>query len=159
MVGLGCSLNGNRDFDPWPFWNCPEPVHGLATIVIRHILDPTKGTCCANVCKNPRIPAKSRRLSTSCISLRATIKNAGAFNYPFLPESHVQLRPWHWSLSRSWAEKPSECVQFTKDKRRAFPQANVPLISVLFQQISILFQPISVHVPPISVHFRFLHFG
>ena len=56
-------------------------------------------------------------------------------------------------------ENPFEGVQFTKDKRSAFPQANVALISAHVPQISVLFPPISVHFPPISVHLRCLRFG
>ena len=79
--------------------------------------------------QNPYISTKT------VFFLPATTKDVGAFDdLFFLQEPHVQLRPWHWSLSCSWAKNPIKCVQFTKAERCSFPP-NVPLISVLSPRV------------------------
>ena len=86
----------------------------------------------ANVRTIPCVYLKSIHVGKHFFVLRATCRNVEAVNYFFLPEPHVQLWRWNWSLSCSVAENPSEYVQFSTGKWCTCFQENAPLTFVLF---------------------------
>ena len=123
------------------------------TLSLIPIPGPTKGTFLATIRKHPCIFVKSIHLRNkkTVDFLRATTKDTAAFNYFFLQESHVALALEIVMLMRRKTQL--KVCNSQRAKWCAFPQANVPKISVLSRLMSVLFLQMSVLVPPISVQF------